>query len=103
MLAKKFRLTRKQIGLIHKRGRRLNVEGISIKCLANREGYSRFAVNVPVSVSKKATDRNRIRRVVYDEIGKTKPTGSIDCLINIYQKPDEAILREKIKKICLNI
>lgn len=103
MLAKKFRLSRKQIGLIHKKGRRLNTEGINTKCLANRLGFCRFAVNVPVSVSKKATDRNRIRRVVYDEISKSKPVGNIDCLINIYSKIDEAILREKIKKICLSI
>ena len=118
MLRKKYRLSRKQIGFIHKKGRRLNVEGISIKCLANRLGYSRFAVNVPVSVSKKATERNRIRRIIYDEIGKIKPSGSIDCLINIYHKADpparfaesrrageagEKLLREKIKKICANL
>ena len=103
MLAKKFRLTRKQIGFIHKKGRRLSAEGVAIKCLANRLGFCRFAVNVPVSVSKKATERNRIRRIVYDEIGKTKPSGSIDCLISIYRPMDENLLREKIKKICLNI
>ena|SRR3990167_4255743 len=103
MLAKKFRLSRKEIGLIHKKGRRLSSDGISIKCLANRLGFCRFAVNVPVSVSKKATERNRIRRIVYDEIGKTNPQGSIDCLINIYSKTEEKLLRGKIKKICANI
>jgi ribonuclease P protein component len=103
MLAKKFRLTRKQISLIHKKGRRLSAEGISIKCLANRLGFCRFAVNVPTSVSKKATERNRIRRLVYAEIGKNKPFGNLDCLISIYRPMDENLLREKIKKICLNI
>ena len=74
-------------------------------------GYSRFAVNVPVSVSKKATVRNRLRRIVYDEIGqacpecsrRAKPAGSVDCLIGVYQKQDEKILRAKIKKICVSI
>ena len=103
MLSKKFRLSRKQIGLIYKRGRRFSADGLSIKCLANNLGYSRFAVNVPTKVSKKATERNRIRRIIYDEIGKSKPSGSGDCLINIYNKTDEALLRAKIKKICANL
>ncbi len=103
MLAKKFRLSRKQIGLIHKRGRRLNAEGIGLKCLPNHLGYSRFAVNVPISVSKKATERNRIRRIIYDEIGKASSKGSVDCLIGIYRKDDEAAIRQKIKKICVSL
>lgn len=103
MLGKKFRLSRKEISLIHKRGRRLNAEGIGIKCLNNQLGYSRFAVNVPVNVSKKATDRNRLRRIIYDEIAKAKPTGAVDCLIGIFRKDDEVSIRQKIKKICSSI
>lgn len=103
MLAKKFRLSRKEIGLTHKRGRRLNHEGIGIKCLANQLGYSRFAVNVPVSASKKATERNRIRRIIYDEIGQAKPSSNLDCLISLYRLDNESKIREKIKKICVNL
>lgn len=117
MLSKKYRLSRKEINLIHKKGRRFGVGGIGVKCLKNQLGYSRFAVNVPVSVSKKATERNRIRRIVYDEIGKTclpagraKPTGGTDCLIGIYRKDEETAIRQKIKsclsadrKICVNL
>jgi ribonuclease P protein component len=103
MLSKKFRLSRKEIETIHKNGRRLNAAGLSIKCLANNLDYSRFAVNVPVKVSKKATVRNRLRRIVYDEIGKAKPAGNLDCLIGIYRLGDEAVLRQKVKQICANL
>ena len=103
MLSKKFRLNRKQIGLIHKKGRRFNFGGIGVKYLPNRLEFSRFAVNVPVKVSKKATERNRLRRIVYDEIGMAKPTGAVDCLIGIYRKDDEVAVRQKIKKICANL
>lgn len=106
MLSKKYRLSGKDINWLHRKGRRLNAEGMAIKCLTNRLGHSRFAVNVPVKTAKKATERNRIRRVVYDEIGKNKNClgkGSFDCLISIYQKDDEAALRAKIEKICANI
>ena len=85
MLAKKYRLNRKKIGLIHKRGRRFNFGKIGMKCLPNNLGYSRFAVNVPVSVYKKAVDRNRLRRIIYDEAGKSVlAQKSYDCLIGLF-------------------
>jgi len=83
MLSKKFRLNRKQIGLIHQRGRRFSFGKIGAKCLANYLDYSRFAVNVPVKVYKKAVDRNRLRRLVYDSAGRLNLKG-YDCLITVF-------------------
>jgi len=100
-LAKKFRLSGKEISLIHKKGRRFNIEGVSVKYLANSLGYPRFAVNVPTSVSKKATERNRLRRLVYRELGQQK--GNIDCLIRIHRLEEEKNLQSKIRKICVKL
>jgi len=103
MLAKKYRLSRKQIGFIHKRGRRLGLEKISVKFSPNRLDFSRFAVNVPTSVYKNATDRNRLRRIVYDEIGKMKMLSPYDCLINIYSQDSEEKIRQKTREILSGI
>ncbi len=106
MLSKKYRLSGKDISLLHKKGRRLTAEGLALKCRPNGLDFARFAVNVPVKTSKKATERNRLRRIVYDEIGKDyhqPKNGGLDCLIGIYQKDDEKVLRAKIKKVCANI
>lgn len=99
MLSKKFRLTRKQIGFIHKGGRRMSVDKINVKFVPNRLLYSRFAVNVPTSVYKKAVDRNRLRRIIYAEIGKIKMAAAYDCLINIYSQDSEENIRQKTREI----
>lgn len=83
MLAKTYRLSKKQIGLIHQRGRRLSFGKIGAKCLSNHLDYSRFAVNVPIKAYKKAVDRNRLRRLIYDSAGKLNLRG-YDCLITVF-------------------
>ena len=103
MLSKKYRLSRKEIGWIHKKGRRLGLEKISVKFAPNRLDFSRFAVNVPTSVYKKAVDRNRLRRIVYDEIGKIKMTAAKDFLINIYGQDSEKNIRQKTREILSRI
>lgn len=102
MLAKKFRLARRQIESLRKRGLKKNFGNIVIKSLPNRLGYSRFAVNIPATVIKKASDRNRLRRIIFEELSQAKPQGK-DFQINLYRAIDEDALRDQIKKICLNI
>ena len=103
MLSKKYRLSRKQITLIHKKGRRHNADQISLKFLPNTLGFGRFAVNVPTSAYKKATDRNRLRRVVYQEIGKSSLNQPFDFLISIYRRESEENILKKVKEILSKI
>jgi len=106
MLSKKFRLNRKQIGLIHKRGRRFSLPAgeaglgkIGAKCLPNHLEFSRFAVNVPVKVYKKAVDRNRLRRLIYDKAGQLNLKG-YDCLIGVFRPlTDEKNEIQQLKKL----
>ena len=98
MLAKQYRLTRKQIGLIHKKGRRFSMGKIGIKYTPNQQEHARYAINISTSVYKNATDRNRLRRIVYEEVGKLnlKP---YDFMIGIFSPLEEKDARAQIQKI----
>jgi ribonuclease P protein component len=102
MLSKKFRLTREQINLIYKKGRGKNFGTLGVKYLVSNNQFSRFAVVIPAKVVKLAVDRNRLRRITYDEIAKILPgkTASCDYIVRFYQKPaDEKVLREVLQKV----
>ncbi|MBM2820675.1 MAG: Ribonuclease protein component [Candidatus Berkelbacteria bacterium] len=97
MLAKKYRLSRKDIGIIHKRGKKFNAGAIGIKYFTNNLSFARFAINIPKSVYKKATDRNRLRRIIYDEVGKKQIT-PYDIIISIYHQVDEKNIKAQIQE-----
>lgn len=103
MLAKKYRLTRRQINLIYKKGKGQKFGILGIKSLATDLLFPRFAVVVPVAVLKKATERNRLRRVVFAEIGqilKRRTIQNKDYIIRFYQSPvDEKTLRQIVEKV----
>lgn len=97
MLSKKNRLSRYQIQKVIKKGRRFNFGFFSFKILANQLDSARFAVVVPKSLAKKATDRNRLRRIIFEELGHFLKI-NLDVMVKLYQIPEnEKILREKIK------
>lgn len=95
MLSKKYRLNRRQVQQVLKKGRGQNFGGIGVKSLPNNLSYSRYAVVVPKVVSKKATERNRLRRIVYEDIYSKKNAGC-DFIIRIYKMPskENAMLTE---------
>jgi len=81
---------------------------LGIKYIANRLGYSRFAIVVPVKVEKSVVRRNRLRRIVYDELAKftIENPKSGDFMTRFFKVPaDEKIIRKKVDEaliICLN-
>lgn len=103
MLSKKYRLTRRQINLIYKKGKGQKFEILGLKSLAVNLPFPRFAIVVPLAVLKKATDRNRLRRVVFTEIDqvlKNKGIQNKDYIIRFYKAPaDEKVLRQIIQKV----
>ena len=107
MLAKKFRLNRRQINLIYKKGKGQKFGILGLKSLAVNLSFSRFAIVVPLAVLKKATDRNRLRRVAFSEIGqilKDKAIQNKDYIIRFYQAPnDEKELRQIIQKVLQDV
>ena len=61
MLAKKYRLSRRQINLIYKRGRGRNFGLLGMKFVENRCLFPRFAVAIPLAVMKKAVQIRSFR------------------------------------------
>ncbi len=100
MLAKKFRLTRKEVSQIQRKGRRMNLDIFNVKFLPNKFGYARYAVSIPVKTYKRATDRNRLRRLIYCEIKESNITSSTDYLFSLYNQTTEEKLKSVIKTIC---
>jgi ribonuclease P protein component len=67
VLARKFRLTKeKDFERVFKKGRMFSGAFISVKVLANDTEILRFGFVVSLKVSKKAVERNKIRRRLQD-------------------------------------
>lgn len=65
MLAKPRRLVRKKdFEKIFKRGGGFYTKLFGIKILANQKEFNRFGIIVSAKVSKKATDRNKLKRQI---------------------------------------
>lgn len=103
MLSKKYRLTRKQINLIYKRGRGQRLGEIGVKFIENNQEHSRYSVIIPKAVVKKVTQRNRLRRVIFDELQKIAPKKNRDVIIRVFKVSDEPVIRENIKSILRRI
>ena len=74
MLAKKYRLRgEKRFREIHKNGRRFFTRLLNLRYLENNEGCPRFALVVSAKISKKATQRNKIRRQLLEIIRQELP------------------------------
>lgn len=63
MLSQKYRLTKeKDFEHVFKKGRSFFVKELGVKAVKNDLGYSRFAIVVSNKISKKAVERNKIKR-----------------------------------------
>ncbi|MGA2666708.1 MAG: ribonuclease P protein component [Patescibacteria group bacterium] len=99
MLAKKYRLNRKEINLIYKKGRGKRGGEMGVKYLTNTLANSRYSVIIPKAVVKKVTERNRFRRVIFDEISRLKPVRNLDIIVRVFRISDEKSLRTSVQNI----
>ncbi|MFA6493398.1 MAG: ribonuclease P protein component [Patescibacteria group bacterium] len=102
MLSKKFRLTRKRINIIYKKGSSKKFGVFGIKLLKNNSGVPRFSIVIPQKVVKKAVARNRIRRVIFsviEQVLKTDSLPSVDYIIRLYKETDEKSIKEQILEL----
>lgn len=98
MLAKRFRLRKKEMDRLYKKGSVLQEGFVLARFLTNRANHNRFAVVVPKAVIAKAIGRNRLRRKIYEILADFKDNSAYDIGIFI-KSPDEA----KIKPPILNL
>ena len=59
---------RKDLRAVIAKGLRIERQGVSIRCLKGRFSRHRIAVVCPKTVSRKAVERNRIRRVFFEAL-----------------------------------
>lgn len=89
MLPRKYRLTKeKDFKKINSSGRSFFSTLFRLRYLANNLGISRFAVVVSTKVSKKATQRNRLKRQVREiiRLNRTKIKSGYDVAISVSNK-----------------
>lgn len=92
MLKRKYRLPKKFLI----KAKSYNFKGFILKVSENNKEISRFAFIVSKRVDKRATQRNKIKRVlrrmVEERIAKIRP--GLDFLLIAKGLPDEKTLRE---------
>lgn len=82
MLPVQLRLRKSRVEQILKKGYRKTTNYFSIKFLRRTEGESRFAVVVSMKIDPKATNRNRLRRQIYEALGNAqKPSSPLDVIL----------------------
>jgi len=88
-LARNRRLSGKEIRFAARNSRRVTLQFLSVSYAANNLGRSRFAVLVPASVSKYATVRNRLRRILGEAIRRRQDDipSSYDIIFRVKQLP----------------
>jgi ribonuclease P protein component len=99
MIAKTNRLSRKDFLICAKSTNLLFSPLFSLRYKVNNLEFGRWSVVVSKKLSKKATDRNKIKRRIYEVLAKHLLTYKIDSII--YPKP--AVLNLEYEKLSIEI
>jgi ribonuclease P protein component len=105
MLARSFRLQKKDIERIYKKGQSLRQENFLIRYLVNRSGHCRFSVVISKKVLALATDRNAAKRQIYQIISRSEAlykTKAQDVAI-IVKRYEGKNLEESLKQVFENL
>ena len=98
-LARKYRLSKKDIERVFKRGKTVKSSFLFIRFLENNLSYARVAAIVSSKILKKAVDRNRLKRIITETIRsghflERSLDAAIVATLNILGKPSKEIKRE---------
>jgi ribonuclease P protein component len=108
MFPRENRLPSYEIPLLFQSGRTASVEGLQLRYRIRTEQAKRFAVVVPLSLSKKAVVRNRIKRLVREAVRATVLTlpAGIDAVVLVKRNMGWTgieEMRESMKKLVSRI
>ncbi|MEI6039941.1 MAG: ribonuclease P protein component [Candidatus Berkelbacteria bacterium] len=101
MLTRSFRLQKKDMERIYKKGRNFRQDLFLIRFLPNRAGHSRFSVVISKKVLALATARNQFKRKAYQIISESETLWkdkAFDFAL-ILKKAEKENLEESIKNI----
>lgn len=102
MLVKDNRLTRKKdFDNIYQKGKSLSFENINLKYIANNLSQSRVGFIVSQKISKKAVDRNRLKRLLRESFRLALKENKLKAGFDIVIVPYPKILDNGIKELKL--
>lgn len=90
MLAKSFRLSKKDISRLFQKGKRFRESFFLVRFYPNRASHDRFAVIVPKKIAFKSTQRSRLKRMIMLALQKL-PKNNLNCLdiaVTLQQLPN---------------
>jgi len=101
MLKKSHRLHKSEVERLYKKGKVTPQDFILARTLTNRAGHARFAVVVPKKVLPKATDRNRLKRLIYTWLAQQTALQGRNCdyALTIKQAVDEEPTKKTLEKL----
>lgn len=105
MLARCFRLKKRDIARIYKKGQRLNKDFLLTRYISNTAKSSRFAVVIPKSVVKGSVGRSRLKRKTHEALQEFRVLlkQNYDIILSFRKIPDEKIIAPVVKEILSNI
>ena len=89
MLAKFFRLTKLDIARVFKKGRTYKGSNFTFRYFANRTDHPRYSIIIPKVVLPKATDRNRLKRMISENLKQITSKNNLDIAIQVKKMPEE--------------
>ncbi|MDP2643224.1 MAG: ribonuclease P protein component [Candidatus Peregrinibacteria bacterium] len=99
MIAKKFKIPKKHIALILQKGESFDSKLFVIRFWENKIGFPRFRIIVSTKFAKKAVDRNKTRRRIYEALRLIVKENSTLRPLDIILIPKKQILTKEFKEI----
>ena len=91
MLSKNQRISRKTVNYLLKKGLKFNHQYFQAKYCLNKYHLNRYSVVISKKVLKLATDRNHLRRQIYEAIQKIDTISQLnhfDAIITVKSSPN---------------
>lgn len=99
MIAKKFKIPKKHIPLILKKGESFDSKLYVVRFWENKVGFPRFRIIVSTKFAKKAVDRNKTRRQIYEILRLTIKENLKVRPLDMILIPKKQILSKEYKEI----
>lgn len=104
MLSSSYRLRKKEVERVYKKGNFFRQDFLNVRFLENHTNHYRFAIVIPKTVAKLATARNRLKRKtsVLVETILPKFQNHLDCMLIFKKAPEEKDIKPTLENIFKN-
>ncbi|MBL4694950.1 ribonuclease P protein component [Candidatus Gracilibacteria bacterium] len=100
MIAKKYRIPSNRIALIKAKGGESLTQLFIVRHMDSKEEYSRYCVIVSLKISKKAVERNQLKRQTFEAIRTLiKEKGELKNIKDLIFIPKKQILNKNFQEI----